>query len=270
MAAGRGDADSGASDGDGPLAGQRVLVTRALEQAGALCERIVLAGGEPVLAPTIAVGLGDLAVLDDAVRRLARGAFAGVCLTSVNGVLAVDDACVRVDVDPAVAFSDLDLVGVVGPRTAGAVRDHLGVAPTVVPDVATGAALGAAVPAGEGAVLLPQGDLAGDEVADGLRAAGWRPEPVVAYRTVTAGPLPAEVVDALGAGQIDLITFTSASTVRGFVALVGDRPRAGRVVTIGPVTSAACRELGVPVDAEADPHDLDGLIAALTSLAAGR
>jgi uroporphyrinogen-III synthase len=161
-------------------------------------------------------------------------------------------------------------VGAVGPRTAGLVEEAFGRAPTVVPDTATGASLGDAVPPGEGEVLLPRGDLAADDLDRALERRGWTPVRVVAYRTVTATALPHAVLEALAGGVVDLLAFTSASTVRGFVELVGDRPWSGRVVSIGPVTSATCRELGLTVAAEADPHDLDGLLVALVAAAASR
>ncbi len=251
------------ADAAGPLRGRRVLVTRPAHQAAELAERIRVAGGAPVEAPTIITTPGDTAGLRGAVDGLMAGGFAGVCLTSANGVHALARAADDAEVDLAPALRELSLVGAVGPRTAALVDALLGVPPTVVPDTATGAALGRAVPPGTGEVLLPRGDLAGRELETALLAAGWTPVPVVAYRTTTAERLAPEVLDALGAGQVDLITFTSASTVRGFVALVGTRPWSGRVVTIGPVTSAACRALGVEVAAEADPHDLDGLVDAL-------
>jgi uroporphyrinogen-III synthase len=253
--------------GDGPLAGVQVLVTRAAHQAGPLRDRIVALGGHPLLAPTIATGPGDVDALARGVDGLVEGRFAGVCFTSANGVRALAEAFARAGTDPASALAPLRLVGAVGPRTAGVVRTHLGVVASVVPATATGAALGLAVDHGAGEVLVPRGDLAGPDLVDGLAAAGWTPVPVVAYRTVTADALPPPVVAALAAGEVDLLTFTSASTVRGFLDLVGDGAWSGRVVTIGPVTTATCRELGLEVAAEAEPHDLDGLAAALVRAA---
>lgn len=260
--------DGGEVVGAGPLTGRQVLVTRAADQAAPLRARIEALGARVLLAPTIATGPGDGAAMSAAVRGLADGRFAGLCLTSANGVRALSEACRRSEVDAVRALRALPLVGAVGPRTAELVASHLGVEATVVPDTATGAALGRAVPAGSGQVLLPRGDLAGGDLVDGLVAAGWTPVPVVAYRTVTAAALDPAVVAALGAGEVDLLTFTSASTVRGFVELLGDRPWSGRVVSIGPVTTDACRRAGVPVDVEADTHDLAGLVAAVVRTSA--
>jgi uroporphyrinogen-III synthase len=251
----------------GPLRGRRVLVPRPPHQASDLSRRIREAGGLPVEASTIATAPGDAAALVSAVHELASGAAAGICFTSGNAIHALAQAFDGQHVGRRGALDHLRLVGAVGPRTAELVAEVFGRAPTVVPDTSTGASLGAAVPRGRGDVLLPRGDLASHDLDRALERRGWTPVRVEAYRTVTAGALPDAVLDALAAGEVDLLAFTSASTVRGFVELVGDRPWSGQVVTIGPVTSATCRELGVPVAAEATPHDLDGLLAALVRAA---
>jgi uroporphyrinogen-III synthase len=245
-------------------------VPRPPHQASELSRRIREAGGEPVEAPTITTAPGDDDALVAAVHDLAAGSVAGICFTSGNGVHALAHAFDGQALRRRGALDQLGLVGAVGPRTAGLVEEAFGRAPTVVPDTATGASLGDAVPPGEGEVLLPRGDLAADDLDRALERRGWTPVRVVAYRTVTATALPHAVLEALAGGVVDLLAFTSASTVRGFVELVGDRPWSGRVVSIGPVTSATCRELGLTVAAEADPHDLDGLLVALVAAAASR
>lgn len=244
-----------------------MLVTRPPHQAAELVQRIRRAGGVPVEAPTIATVPGDTDALIAAVYDLVAGVADGVCFTSANGVHALARACDAQGLDRRSLLDGLTLVGAVGPRTAELVVEAFGRAPTVVPDTSTGASLGAAVPPGSGEVLLPRGDLAAADLDRALERRGWTPVRVEAYRTVTAPALTDAVLDALAAGEVDLLTFTSASTVRGFVTLVGTRPWSGQVVAIGPVTAAACRELGLTVAAEADPHDLDGLIAALVRVA---
>jgi uroporphyrinogen-III synthase len=253
----------------GPLEGRRVLVTRPPHQAAELAQRIRRAGGVPIEAPTIATTPGDTDALVAAVQDLAARVVAGVCFTSANGVHALARACDEQGLVRQDLLTGLALIGAVGPRTAELVVEAFGGAPTVVPDTSTGASLGAVVPPGSGEVLLPRGDLAADDLDSALARRGWTPRRVEAYRTVTAPALPDAVLDALAAGEVDLLAFTSASTVRGFVSLVGDRPWSGRVVAIGPVTAAACRELGLTVAEEAEPHDLDGLMAALGRAADG-
>lgn len=245
-----------------PLRDLRVLVPRTRAQASGLSMHVRSLGGQPVEAPTIAIGPGDDDHLAEAVTDVAAGAFVAVCLTSPNGVDAFADAIDRAGLDARV-LSRVDRVACVGPGTAARLHERLHVVADVVPDVATTTGLSDAFPPGQGDVLLPRADIATNQLADGLTAKGYRPVEVAAYRTTRPDGLPAPVLSDLAGGRIDLLAFASSSTVRNFVDLVGDHPWSGRVVSIGPVTSATARELGVPVAREADPHTLDGLVAAL-------
>lgn len=251
---------------DVPLQGRRVLVPRSPAQAGELSERVRALGGEPVEAPTILIGPGDDDALRAAVRDLADGAFSAVCLTSPNGVAAVAEAVAAEGLD-ARAFATPRLLAAVGPGTAAALWERLRLVPDLVPDRATTRALANAVPRGEGRVLLPRADVASRVLTEVLAERGYEPEDVVAYRTVSPASLPTEVLADLEQGRIDLLAFASSSTVRNFVALTGPSQRRGRIVSIGPVTSATCRELGLEPDVEAEPHDLDGLVEALVRAA---
>lgn len=251
-----------------PLHGVSVLVTRTRQQAPALSARIRSLGGEPVEAPTIELRRGDAAALTAALDELASGGFAGLALTSPNGVDAVADALAGQGRD-ARALAGAR-VAVVGPGTARRLWERLRVRPDLQPDRSTTAALGEAFPEGRGRVLLPRADIAGPALRESLASRGYEPVQVTAYRTVPPDGLPPAAVERLAAGEVDLVAFASASTVRHFHRLIGDRPWSGRVVSIGPVTSATCRELGYPVAAEAERHDLDGLLDALCAAAAGR
>lgn len=251
-----------------PLRGVRVLVPRPPHQASALSDRVRALGGEPVEAATIRTVAGDADALAAAVTELAAGGFVGACLTSVNGAVALAEACAAAGVAPDDAVAPLRWLAAVGPRTAAVVAERFGRDPEVVPARSTGADLGAALPTGEGRVLLPRGDLARAELTSAVEAAGYVPVAVVAYRTVPVDALPDDVRTDLTSGAIDLVAATAGSTVRALVALLGGRPPASRVVSIGPVTSGVCREHGVAVAAEADPHDLDGLLDALVRVAA--
>ena len=84
------------------------------------------------------------------------------------------------------------------------------------------------------------------------------------YRTVQAAPDP-DAVARVQAGQVDAITFTSSSTVVNFCDVVGSLDPQPLVVSIGPVTSQTARDRGLRVDAEADPHTIDGVVEALES-----
>jgi uroporphyrinogen-III synthase len=247
----------------GGLAGRRVLVPRAPEQAPELSDRIRARGGEVVEAPVLLIEPGDGDTLRGAVRDLADGGFAAVCFTSPNGVRAVARTLDAVGLDAEVVRRPA-LIACVGPGTAQALTDEFGLEPDLVPRVSTTEALGVAFPRGEGRVLLPRADLASLVLPELLRAKGYQPVDVVAYRTARPDELPSEVVDGLTDGTITDVVIASPSTAQNLVALLGPRSLRSRVVSIGPVTSAACRRLHLDVAAEASPHDLDGLVEALT------
>jgi uroporphyrinogen-III synthase len=157
-------------------------------------------------------------------------------------------------------------VAAIGNGTAQALGAH-GRKPDLVPGTFTTEALGRAFPRGKGRVLLPRADIAPPDLEDALRAKGWRPVRVTAYRTTVPRSLPAGASRALEQGRVDAIVFTSASTVDGFVELVGV-VRGPKVACIGPVTARAARDAGFRVHAVARPHNVEGLVAALERLLA--
>ena len=275
-----------------PLHGHRVLVARTREQAGELSARVRELGGEPVEAPVLALEPGDRAGLDAAAHEVLAGRFTLLALTSANGVDALADALARVagpggssapgrseegrraaDDRPAAVqssvFERVGTVACVGAGTAARFEQRFGRRPDLVPPTATTRALGEAVPAGRGAALLPRADIASPELPRLLSDKGYDTVEVVGYRVARPGALPPGVADEVRGGRIDLVPLTSPSMARNLVTLIGAPEVGGRVVSIGPVTSAACAALGLEVAAEAAPHDLDGLLAALVDVAEG-
>ncbi len=249
-----------------PLKGVRVLVGRAAGQEDDLVGRLTERGAHVIHEPLLTIEPGDEAGMDGAVDDLANGTFAALALTSPNGVRALEDALRRGGLDAAVV-RNVDRIACVGPGTAAALTDRLDVAPDLVPDIATTIALAEAFPPGTGRVLLPRADQANPALSEILATKGYEPVDVVAYRTRAPERLSDEVQHALVTGGVDVIAFASSSTVRHFVALAPAGWRA-KVVSIGPVTSTTCTELGVPVAVEADPHDLNGLVDAIVDAAA--
>ncbi len=250
-----------------PLAGTRVLVARAAGQAAPLSDRIAALGGEPVEAPVLEIQPGDHEALIAAVRAVAARQVAVVAVTSPNGVDALAEALAAADL-PASALQRAGTLACVGPGTAARLHSRLGLTPDLLPPRATTRSLGKAIPAGHGRAVLPRADLASAELPELLAGKGYEVEEVVAYRVGRPAALPDEVVDDLGRGRIDLVALGSPSTARNLVALLAGREWSARVVSIGPVTSAACRGLGLEVAVEADRHDLDGLVDALVAAVA--
>lgn len=248
---------------DEPLAGRTVLLARAPERARGLAGRLGRLGAEVLVAPVTATAPApDPAALDDAVRRLAAGAYAWAAPTSVNGVEALAAAAARTGVALAAAPARW---AAVGPATARALA-AAGVRADLVPDADSSAAglvaaFGAPDAGADRAVLLPLGDLAGPTLADGLAALGWVPDRVVAYRTVPAA-LPDDVVRR--AAAIDAVVATSGSVVR---ELARQLPAPPALVAVGRPTADAARAAGLPVAAVADRPTDEALAAAvLTAL----
>jgi len=234
----------------GPLAGVSVAVTRARAQASGLAAKLRALGATVIDAPAIRIE-----ALDVELPRLSD--YDLLVLTSPNGVEALfrhgRDA--RALAGPTIA--------VIGPGTAAALRAR-GVEADVVPSRAVGEGLAEALGGRTfRRALIAGAQEARDVVPDALRSAGTEVDVVALYRTV-AEPLSDEArARALGA---DWSTFASASAVRHFHAAAGtlDGPR---LASIGPVTSAALRELGHEPDLEAPDHTPDGLVAALVTTA---
>ena len=261
-----------------PLFGKRVLVTRSRTQASRMCELLEDAGAEAVELPAIAIAPPeDFAPLDRAVGRLSE--YGWVVFASVNAVEFVFDRLDSMGGD-ARAFGKAR-VGAIGPATASALKRR-GIRPDFTPSRSVSSAALEELAGYEWngvSVLLPAADIGRDELAEGLSRLGADVERVTAYRTITPPDAAQQARDAL-TGGIDIVTFTSSSTVRNLLALLEEdgptfsslpldgNTRGGAlsgslIACIGPVTAGTARELGLRVDIEAEEHTVDGLAEAL-------
>ena len=155
-------------------------------------------------------------------------------------------------------------VAAIGEGTAAAFRTWARRDADLQPPAFTTAGLARAFPKGIGRVLCARADIAPEGLEDALAAKGWSPERVDAYRTrMPALAARAEARAALRRGEVDAVTFTSASTVRGFVGALGAVRGAPKVVCIGPVTAKEARAHGLTVHAVANPHTIDGVVDAV-------
>lgn len=248
-----------------PLFGKQVLVTRARDQASQLSELLRALGAQALEAPAIQIQkLGDYTPLDTALLRLHD--YRWTVFTSANGVAAVFHRLKALGMD-ARAFGQTR-VAAVGPTTAAALEER-----GITPDFVPGQYLTKAVAAGlaqrdiAGArVLLPRTDIVGEDLAGALGAAGALVDQVVAYRTVQAATLDPEVEEILQEGKMDMVTFTSSSTVKHFVRLLDGNVALlsqSRIACIGPVTAKTAAEAGLRVDIVAQEHTIPGLVAAI-------
>ena len=236
------------------LANRRVVVTRSAEQALSLCRALERAGAVPIRFPTIQTRAVSI---DDGFAHLRDADW--LVFTSTNGVRyyldALDDSSL-----PASAR-----IAAAGTATASALRQR-GVDVAIVPDAFDGRHLAVAFEETDGRrFVLVQPIEAMPDLAEFLESRGGIVTRVVAYRTETASS-DARSAAVLAEG-VDAVTFTSPSTVRGFVELVDRKTRLtlehAIVVCIGPVTAGEALRCGIHVDAVADPHTTEGLLAAL-------
>jgi uroporphyrinogen-III synthase len=239
-----------------PLAGRTVLVTRPPDQSAELVKLLDRLGARPIVAPAIEIGPARSAALTRALRELASGEYRWITLTSRATVEVLGQ---RLGGPRDVRAK----VAAIGEGTAQAYRRWSHRGPDLVPETFTTAALARAFPRGAGRVLCARADVAPEGLEDALAAKGWTPTRVDAYRTRMPRTLPPEAREALRRGEVDAVTFTSASTVRGFVGALGVVKGTPKVVCIGPVTAKEARAHGLTVHAVARPHTMEGVAAAV-------
>lgn len=250
-----------------PLFGQRILVTRTRQQASQLSTGLEALGAEVLEAPTIRiVPPQDWDEVDKAIREV--GGHDWLILTSGNAVEVLADRLAALGLDAR------HLAGVriasVGEATSAALGCRLSIRPDFVPKQTIGEALARELIESHDvtglSVLLLRADIARPTLPKLLADAGARVAEVVAYQTKLADHLPDDVLEALRQNDIDWITFTSGSTARNLVELLGDqRPLLNGIKTasIGPVTSEAMRQAGLPVTLESAEANVAGVIEAM-------
>ena len=244
-----------------PLFGQRVVVTRAREQAGMLSATLRELGAEVIELPTIRIEpASDYAPLDHAIANLRE--YDWLIFTSVNGVRYFLDRLDKSSFDTRAIRSRICAIG---PATRDAVeRIHLKVDVTAQEYVAEGllAALDEFAFLGS-RVLIPRAAEARDILPRQLGRRGARVDVVEAYRTVVPENL-ADKFRALTMRKPDWVTFTSSSTAKNLISAVGADALDGiRTASIGPVTSATLRDNGVAVTVEASVFTVPGLVAGI-------
>ena len=238
---------------DRPLAGLRVVITRASHQSAALAEALRELGAEPVNVPLIDITEpADQGVaLKRALERLHT--FDWLVVTSPNGAERV-----------ASAVSALAAAGVQRPQLAvvgSATATTLSAPAHVVPAHQTAAGLLRDFPRGSGSVLLAQSDIADSRLADGLTAKGWRVEAVPAYSTVLINPTASAKAAATSA---DAVLFASGSAVRSWIASF-DLFTPSIAIAIGPTTNAVAQRFGLKITAVCADHSSSGLVDCLVA-----
>ena len=249
----------------GVLSGKRVLITRSRTQASRLRTLLEQAGANAVELPTIQISpLEDFSELDATLDRLSG--YGWVIFASANAVESVFQRLEALGKDARALAGTT--VGAIGPATAQALA-HRGITADFVPSRPVSEAVLKELSSRDWQdvrVLLPSADIGRDELERGLAEMGATVERLAAYRNVPVEGAAGRAKEAFIEG-VDVVTFTSSSTVRNLVEMLnGDRTalEASFIACIGPATSATARELGLRVDLEATEHTVEGLVAALT------
>jgi uroporphyrinogen III methyltransferase/synthase len=249
-----------------PLFGQSIVVTRAKEQSSALSTPLRQLGAEAIELPVIAIDPpSDYAGLDGAIAGL--GSYDWLMFTSVNGVRSFRQRLALSAFDTRAIRGKICAIG---PATRDALAEmSLKVDVMAQEYVAEGLLAALSGHETRGArVLIARAAVARDTLPVELRQRGASVDVVEAYRTVAPVDL-AERVRAVLSGKPDWVTFTSSSTATNFVEAAGGvGDLAGiRVASIGPVTSATLRGLGVEPSVEAQVYTVEGLVAAILAAA---
>jgi len=251
--------------GKRPLLGMRALVTRPRHQASALADLLRRAGAEPLVCSVIRIE--PVRIEAAALTHVLGQAWDWALFTSANGVGCFSQSLRQAGLDwRSLAGSRL---GVMGPGT-GAELEKRELRVDFSPSRSVAESLAAELPGvAEGTrILLARAEEAREALPELLQQRGAYVEVLPVYRTVTDEQGAAAAAAALGAGDVDVVTFTSASAVHQLVKAAGIEPLKGRLVaSIGPITSEAARAHGLTVDVEAGEHTIPGLVAALVEYA---
>ena len=282
------------------LHGKRILVTRTREQAGVLSERLRTLGALPIEFPTIRiVPPQDWETLDRALATLFPGAvekddyhecpYSWLVFTSANGVNICCERLLELGYDLQAMCKVR--VAAIGPATAAALTRY-GIRADLVPEVYIAESVAAALihdvrQRGESLegqrILLPRASEARKVLVTELQQAGASVDEVTAYTTASIASddrQGREIVRLLQHKELDIITFTSSSTVRNFMQWVSSWSSCAtdytfmhdpqlKIACIGPITAQTARELGLDVDIEAREFTIDGLVEAIVGASPG-
>ena len=271
-----------------PLQGRRVLITRAYEQAGTFSSQLSALGAIPVEFPTIrVVATEGWEHLDNALKRLCEAAwYDWLVFTSANGVRTCFERLLRLGYDVK-SFGEVRIAAI-GPATAMALTKY-GAKVDLVPTTYIAEAVASALiedarkrgdPLEGKKLLLARAAEARNVLVTELQRVGIKVDVVAAYRTVGVGKEDEQghkILRQLEAQQLDILTFTSSSTVRNFMQWLIEydatfmntfisrvvefaRPK---IACIGPVTSQTARECGLKVHIEAQVYTIAGLLEAI-------
>ena len=245
-----------------PLFGKKILVTRTRQQAGVLTAELKSLGAEVIEYPTIEiVPPEDFIEIDKQLNNLSRANY--IIFTSVNGVEAF---FMRLkDIKKDIRSIGTSKIIAIGTATAE-VLENKGLLVDYIPEVFTAEgileSLKGVIKKGE-RVVLPRADIARKNLVEGLKQMEADVVEIEIYHTVVPIHNREELINIFKEG-IDIITFTSSSTVNNFISILGDENRVlledSKIAVIGPITSDSVNNIGLKVDYKAKKYTIEGLV----------
>ena len=259
------------------LTGLRIANTRALRQAPTLTRLLEQEGAEVLHYPTVEIEpCADSAEFDQALTELARGQFDWLIVTSVNTVYILADRLRDLGMGLENIARSKTKVAAVGSATAAAIAQELNLVIDLLPEEYVAESLAASLQVSRGTrVFLPQSAIARPVLVRALKRAGAEVRAVAAYQTVV-GHGGDDLPRHFWQGDVDVVLFTSASTVHNFVSRLkaesGDASMLCDVTVacIGPMTAEAARRHELPVQVVAESRTVEGLVQSLKSYFARR
>src|SRR3990172_1061765 len=258
-----------------PLFGKTIVVTRSREQASEFADKLYEYGAHVIEFPTIEIAKPDsIQPLDEAIKNI--HIFNWLVFTSINGVDAFFQRLFELGKD----IRELKGIKVcaIGPATEEGIKKyHIKVdckppkfvAESVVEELKKATAI-----KGE-KFLLPRADIARSFLPEELQKLGGKVTDLVAYKTVMAEPKDINLIDKIKNGEIHIVTFTSSSTVRNFLQIVGEKNISAfnghvQFASIGPITTQTAEEMGLRVDIKAKEYTIPGLVDAILESTASK
>ncbi len=254
------------------LKGKNVGILRSMDQSTQLAEAIKRYGGFPIFAPSIEITLDyDVQEMERTFRDLSNGSIDYLIFTSSNGVRSFYQIAAARGRDPGIG-DNLKIIAV-GPRTSDALARH-GVRNVIIPKMYNSSGILDLLRNLEikgKRIALLRGSRSDDILPSRLEARGALVDSVVVYRTKLSNSKQLrELIELITLGRIDIILFTSPSTVRSLLSSASRLGFDSRILdkvivaAIGPVTGNYLREKGVPVMVESNTFEICGLLESLT------
>jgi len=251
-----------------PLAGKRIVVTRAPEQAGELIRELERLGAEVLILPTVSFAPpSDWQPVDSALRAICE--FDWILLTSQNAVRFLAQRVRELKLDQKILETEKPSIAAVGLATAQAAAEA-GFRVDYTAQERSGEGLARELQASlrNRRVLLPRSDRADDRLPNLLRETGAQVTEVVAYRTAVPKTLDTEIVDRVQRADVDAIVFASPSAYHNLTEAMGAKrltELSSRVdfAAIGPTTARALREAAARMAIEANESSAAGLADAI-------